>query len=128
MVRLFCAFRKNLRVLFEKVAFQGDLGERVEVWGSSEHQREQSGGKRGNAQAYIKAHDRVPQTITTKPAKKETRPGRAGWHDRATMHGLAVLPGTAVPRWSAARLKSFSRFFLSGIFCSFFSSSVLFGF
>ena len=83
MVRLFCAFRKNLRVLFEKVAFRGDSGERVEVRGSPEHQREQSGEKRGNARACIKAHDREPQTSTTKPARKVARPGHVTWHGRA---------------------------------------------
>jgi len=45
MLRLICAFRKNLRVLLEKIAFLGDSGERVEVQGSPELQEEKSGRK-----------------------------------------------------------------------------------
>jgi len=65
MLRLICAFRENLRVLLEKIAFQGDSGERVEVQGSPKHQREQSGGKRGKAWACIKAHGRAPKSHAT---------------------------------------------------------------
>ena len=89
MLRLFCAFRKNLRVLFEKVVFRGDSGEIVEVRGSPEHQREKSGGKRGKARACTKAHGRAPRSSTAKLARNVARPGRAGWHDCATVHGRA---------------------------------------
>ena len=41
------------------------------------------------------------------------RPGSAWWHDRATVHDLAVLPGTAVPGCAARILFGFRDFFMT---------------
>jgi len=46
------------------------------------------------------------------------RPGRAGWHDRATVHGQAVLPGTAVPGGDGASISCFTIFFDGAFFSS----------
>jgi len=59
--------------------FQG----RLENQGSSKHQEEQNGGKRGKSWPRIKAHSRAPRNQHDRPASKVARPGRAGWHDRA---------------------------------------------
>jgi len=89
MLWLFCAFKRNLRVLVAKIAFWEDWGEELRF--------EEARGTKNNAERAKQArHGRAlrrpavrPQTSTTKPARKVARPGRAGWHDRATKHGCA---------------------------------------
>ena len=79
MLRLFCAFRKNLWVLLEKIAFQGDLGESVEVRESPEHQEEQSGRERGKARACIRAHGRAPKSHPARSSRATFLAGCAVW-------------------------------------------------
>ena len=38
----------------------------------------------------MKAHGRAPEHQHDQPARKVARPGHAGWHDRATVHGRAM--------------------------------------
>jgi len=112
----FLCFQEKPSGFVRKGSISGDSGERVEVWGSPEHQREQSEGKRGNARACIKEHDRAPQSSTTKPARKVARPGRAEWHNHATVHDQAVLPGTVVPGGDDAGISCFAIFFHGSFF------------
>jgi len=113
---------------------------RFKVRGSSEHQEEQSRAKQGKARTCDKSAQRCTQGESRCVGQKsgtgtpylEARPccwawpGRAGWHDRATVRGLAVLHGTAVPWSGPLRVSRFSVFLYTvflhfwGLFSDFF--------
>ena len=79
----FLCFQEKPSGFVRKGSISGDSGERVEVRGSPEHQREQSGG---NEAMHGRALRRT--TVHHKPARP-SRPEK--WH------GLAVLSGTTMP-------------------------------
>ena len=53
-----------------------------------------------------RTHGRAPRTQHDRPAREVARPGRAGWHDRASWHGRA-RPG----RCGAGRFRDFRPFY-----------------
>jgi len=86
MVRLFCAFRKNLWVLLEKEAFREDSGE-------EERYKEARGTKNKATSAKQARHDRALRCTTVRPRATSTG-GPKNWYGLAVLGGTIVRPST----------------------------------
>ena len=115
ILRLFCAFRENFRILLAKIAFWEDWGEEKrfeEAQGIKNKAKRANGGRHGRASRRTAVRQ---NTTHDQPASNLALAGRAWWHDRSMCHGLAVPHGTAVPCVRRRGLIC-SRFFLSADF------------